>query len=130
MPGLGQVRNDRTRAEVRALFSLPFPKLMFEAQRVHRLHFDPAEVQNVDSKSNYISLIKCGLAAIGVSVRELVAPCSPIRNSGRLQLNDCLAGWFHHARASPPPSRSLAPVPSEYLNLADLSCRTIMQLRY
>ena len=43
--GLGRVRNDWTRAEVRALFALPFPELMFEAQRVHRLHFDPTEVQ-------------------------------------------------------------------------------------
>jgi biotin synthase len=43
--GLGQVRNDWTRAQVRALFALPFPELMFEAQRVHRLHFDPLEVQ-------------------------------------------------------------------------------------
>src|SRR4051812_10351531 len=42
---LGRVRNDWTRAEVRALFALPFPDLMFEAQRIHRLHFDPAEVQ-------------------------------------------------------------------------------------
>jgi biotin synthase len=42
-PGL--VRHDWTRAQVRALFALPFPELMFEAQRVHRLHFDPAEVQ-------------------------------------------------------------------------------------
>ncbi|MBM3528181.1 MAG: biotin synthase BioB [Alphaproteobacteria bacterium] len=39
------VRNDWTRDEVRALFDLPFSDLMFEAQRVHRLHFDPAEVQ-------------------------------------------------------------------------------------
>jgi len=44
-PNLGLVRHDWTRAEVRALFELPFPELMFEAQRVHRLHFDPAEVQ-------------------------------------------------------------------------------------
>ena len=43
--GLGQVRNDWTRAEVRELFSLPFPELMFEAQGVHRLHFDPGEMQ-------------------------------------------------------------------------------------
>ena len=43
--GLGQIRNDWTREEVRALFALPFPELMFEAQRVHRLHFDPTEVQ-------------------------------------------------------------------------------------
>jgi biotin synthase len=42
---IGLVRNDWTRAEVRALFALPFPELMFEAARVHRMHFDPAEVQ-------------------------------------------------------------------------------------
>jgi len=39
------IRNDWTRDAVRALFALPFPELMFEAQRVHRLHFDPTEVQ-------------------------------------------------------------------------------------
>jgi biotin synthase len=42
---IGVVRSDWTRAEVRALFALPFPELMFEAARVHRTHFDPAEVQ-------------------------------------------------------------------------------------
>ncbi|WP_229266599.1 biotin synthase BioB [Leptospira sp. severe_002] len=42
-PGL--IRHDWTREEIRALFALPFPDLIFEAQRVHRLHFDPAEVQ-------------------------------------------------------------------------------------
>jgi biotin synthase len=39
------VRHDWTRDEVRALFALPFPELMFEAARIHRMHFDPAEVQ-------------------------------------------------------------------------------------
>jgi biotin synthase len=39
------VRNDWTRAEVRALFALPFPELIFHAQRIHRVHFDPREVQ-------------------------------------------------------------------------------------
>jgi biotin synthase len=43
--GLGTIRHDWTREEVRALFALPFPELMFEAQRIHRLHFDPREVQ-------------------------------------------------------------------------------------
>ncbi len=43
-PG-GAVRRDWTRAEVRALFELPFPDLIFQAQRVHRAHFDPREVQ-------------------------------------------------------------------------------------
>jgi biotin synthase len=42
---LGLVRNDWTREEIRALFALPFPELMFEAQRIHRAHFDPGEVQ-------------------------------------------------------------------------------------
>jgi biotin synthase len=39
------VRRDWTRAQVRALFDLPFPDLIFNAQRIHRLHFDPREVQ-------------------------------------------------------------------------------------
>jgi biotin synthase len=41
----GGVRHDWTREEVRALFDLPFPELIFEAQRIHRIHFDPREVQ-------------------------------------------------------------------------------------
>ncbi len=39
------VRHDWTRDEVRALFDLPFPDLMFRAQGVHRENFDPTEVQ-------------------------------------------------------------------------------------
>jgi biotin synthase len=42
---LGAVRHDWTRAEVGALFALPFPDLIFEAQRIHRENFDPREVQ-------------------------------------------------------------------------------------
>ena len=41
----GAIRHDWTRAEVRALFALPFPDLIFRAQTIHRRHFDPAEVQ-------------------------------------------------------------------------------------
>src|SRR5712691_8473315 len=41
----GAIRHDWTRAEVRALFVLPFPELIYEAQRIHRMHFDPCEVQ-------------------------------------------------------------------------------------
>ena len=43
--GPGLIRHDWTRAEVRALFELPFPDLMFQAATVHRQNFDPAEVQ-------------------------------------------------------------------------------------
>ena len=38
-------RHDWTRAQIRALFELPFPELMFRAAQVHRDNFDPAEVQ-------------------------------------------------------------------------------------
>ncbi len=41
----GEVRHDWTRAEVEALFELSFPDLIFHAQRIHRIHFDPREVQ-------------------------------------------------------------------------------------
>jgi len=39
------IRHDWTRAEVLALFALPFPDLMFRAQTTHRIFFDAAEVQ-------------------------------------------------------------------------------------
>jgi biotin synthase len=38
-------RHDWSRSEVRALFDLPFPELLFRAASVHRENFDPAEVQ-------------------------------------------------------------------------------------
>jgi biotin synthase len=41
----GAIRHDWTREEIRALFALPFPDLVFEAARIHRLHFEPREVQ-------------------------------------------------------------------------------------
>jgi len=41
----GLVRQDWTQAEVQALFDLPFTDLLFHAQRIHRMHFDPREVQ-------------------------------------------------------------------------------------
>ena len=41
----GAIRHDWTRAEVEALFALPFNDLLFRAQTVHRQHFDPNAVQ-------------------------------------------------------------------------------------
>jgi biotin synthase len=38
-------RNDWTRDEVRAVFELPLPELIFRAQTAHRAHFDPTVVQ-------------------------------------------------------------------------------------
>jgi biotin synthase len=39
------IRNDWTKAEVEALFAMPFNDLLFDAQVVHRQHFNPNEVQ-------------------------------------------------------------------------------------
>ncbi|MCX2979760.1 biotin synthase BioB [Halieaceae bacterium IMCC14734] len=39
------IRNDWQRAEVEALFALPFNDLLFQAQTLHRQYFDPNEVQ-------------------------------------------------------------------------------------
>jgi biotin synthase len=45
-PGaMASVRHDWTRSEIRDLFALPIPELMFQAQSVHRANFDPAEIQ-------------------------------------------------------------------------------------
>jgi biotin synthase len=44
-PTSGLPRHDWTREEIRALFDLPFPELMFSAQSAHRANFDPTEVQ-------------------------------------------------------------------------------------
>lgn len=38
-------RHDWTRAEVEALFDLPFMELVFQAAQVHRRWFDPSEIQ-------------------------------------------------------------------------------------
>src|SRR6516162_599308 len=41
----GSLRHDWTREEIRALFRLPFPDLMFQAQDLHRRNFDPTKVK-------------------------------------------------------------------------------------
>jgi biotin synthase len=42
---INMLRHDWTRDEVRSLFALPFPELMFRAAQIHRENFDPNEVQ-------------------------------------------------------------------------------------
>lgn len=45
MKQLGELRHDWTLAEIKAIMEQPFNDLMFQAHTVHRLHFDPNEVQ-------------------------------------------------------------------------------------
>jgi len=42
---LGAIRSDWSLAEVRELHALPFADLIYQAQTVHRRHFDPNQVQ-------------------------------------------------------------------------------------
>ena len=41
----GTVRHDWTLDEINALFALPLPDLMLQAQTAHRAHFDARDVQ-------------------------------------------------------------------------------------
>jgi biotin synthase len=46
MPAVSDsLRHDWTLVDIRAIYSLPFPELMFQAQSVHRANFDATEVQ-------------------------------------------------------------------------------------
>lgn len=45
MNTLGAIRHDWTVEEARQLLSMPLNDLLFEAQRIHRQHFDPNEIQ-------------------------------------------------------------------------------------
>ena len=45
MAPLGAVRHDWTREEAQTLLDMPLNDLLFEAQRIHRQHFDPNEIQ-------------------------------------------------------------------------------------
>ncbi len=40
-----ELRHDWKQADVQALFDLPFNDLLFQAQQVHRAHFDPNQIQ-------------------------------------------------------------------------------------
>lgn len=45
MKSLGQIRHDWTSAEIHAIMNQPFNDLMFQAHTVHRMNFEPNEVQ-------------------------------------------------------------------------------------
>jgi biotin synthase len=45
MKELGQVRHDWTLAEINAIMNQPFNDLMFQAHTVHRMNFEPNEIQ-------------------------------------------------------------------------------------
>ena len=42
---MSEIRSDWSKKEISALFDLPFNDLLFQAQTIHRQHFDPNQVQ-------------------------------------------------------------------------------------
>ena len=42
---MSEIRNDWSKTEISAFFDLPFNDLLFQAQTIHRKHFDPNQVQ-------------------------------------------------------------------------------------
>ncbi|EYD73681.1 biotin synthase BioB [Limimaricola hongkongensis] len=71
MTDASPIRHDWTRAEAQAIFDQPFNDLLFQAQTVHRQHFDPNKVQR-----SRLSNIKTGGCA------EDCAYCSQSARNG------------------------------------------------
>ena len=44
-PSIPALRHDWRRSEVAELFAMPFNDLLFKAQSIHRVNFDPNEIQ-------------------------------------------------------------------------------------
>jgi biotin synthase len=84
-------RNDWTRAEVEALFELPFAALVFRAASVHRHAFDPAEIQlsQLLSVKTGGCVEDCGYCsqsahlATGLAASKLMAPAAVIAEAAR-----------------------------------------------
>ncbi|MDX2201757.1 MAG: biotin synthase BioB [Hyphomicrobiaceae bacterium] len=89
------VRHDWTLEEVRALFALPFPELMFCAQTVHRQSFDPARVQFAQLLSIKTGGCPedCGYCSqsahfeTGVTASRLLADAAIVAEAGRAKTN-------------------------------------------
>ena len=60
----GTVRHDWTREQVRALFELPFPELIFRAQSIHRRHFDPSRGADFDAALDQDRRLSGGLCLL------------------------------------------------------------------
>src|SRR5260221_211044 len=88
---LSLARHDWTREEVRALFALPFPELMFRAAQTHRQNFDPTEGQI----STLLS-IKTGVCPEGLS------SCAQVgSDDDRVSMIAMLAGLPVHPESVP-----------------------------
>jgi hypothetical protein len=80
------VRNDWSREEVAAIYSMPFTELLFRAASVHRAHWDPLEVQRCTLLS--IKTGGCTVPPAGCKWPCALVPAAsarrPPRRSGRL----------------------------------------------
>ena len=71
------VRNNWSREEVAAIYSMPFTELLFRAASVHRAHWDPLEVQRCTLLS--IKTGGCTVPPAGFKVASALAALAPTR---------------------------------------------------
>lgn len=87
-------RHDWTRAEIEALFDLPFPELVFRAASVHRAHFASDEVQ----LSQLLS-VKTGGCAEDCGYCSQSAHFHTGLKASKLMAADAVAAAARHAKA-------------------------------
>ena len=129
------VRNDWARAEIAALFDLPFTDLVFQAQSMHRRFFDPNKVQ----KSQLLSIKTggcpedCGYCAqsvkfnTGVKADKLMAAADVIAEAKLAQAGGatrfCMgAAWKN------PKDRDMAQLAEMVIGVRALGLETCMTL--
>jgi biotin synthase len=128
-------RHDWSRAEVQALFALPFNDLLFRAQTVHRQHFDPNEVQ----VSTLLS-IKTGACPedcaycpqstrydTGLSVEQLMAVEEVVQQARAAKASGATRFCMGAAWRSPK-DRDMAAVVAMVQGVKDLGLETCMTL--
>lgn len=90
-----EIRTDWSRDEVAGLFALPFNDLLFRAQKLHRRHFDPNEVQI----STLLSIKTGGCPEDCAYCPQSARFDTGVDNEELLSL-DAVVGAARHARAN------------------------------
>ena len=94
------VRNNWSREEVAAIYSMPFTELLFRAASVHRAHWDPLEVQRCTLLS--IKTGGCTVPPAGFKVSFALAALAPTRPPAAPNASARWLGAGHWAREGHP----------------------------
>ena len=135
MNGDSAPRTDWTRAEIAALFDLPFPELMWRAQAVHRAYHSPTQVQ----RSRLLSIKTGGCAedcgycsqsarfATGVRASKLMDPAAVIADAARAKA-DGATRFCMGAAWSAPRAREMPALEAMVAGVKALGLETCMTL--